>query len=220
MNFDWIVAIVTFIILAVFSFNYYTAFFVYQADLENVAGTINERVLDTIMVDSYTVPVYYNSSGAQNDKILYIDFTWPQGTKNSTKILINEVEQQCLIVGDTLYWQSNLANGDNKFGMRFSELSIPMNCEDPLAISDEVRATPWSMEKTEKLSQGNLNSLSLVNYEDYKNFISVSRDLRVETSTGFSYGPQPPRNIDVYVFEKNTTIVETGQSVKLRVFVW
>ena len=88
MNFDWIVAIVTFLVLVVFSFNYYTGFFVYQADLENAAGTISERVLDSIMVDSYSVPVNYNSAGDANDQILYTDFAWPENTKESTKLLL------------------------------------------------------------------------------------------------------------------------------------
>jgi hypothetical protein len=208
MNFDWVVAIVTFLIFTVFSFNYYTAFFVYQADL------------DTIMIESYVTPVFYNSTGPSVGQILYADLNWPSGTKNSTRVYQNYIEQQCLIQGDRIYWQSNIVLGDNDFELSFSEIDIPMICTDSLIISGEVETTPWGMEMITSLSQSDLTSMSLVNYDDYRNFISSSRDLRVEINNGFSYGPLTPQNIDVYVFERNTTITETGEQVGLKVFVW
>ena len=220
MNFDWIVAIVTFLVFTIFSFNYYTAFFVYQADLSDAAGMINERVLDTIMVDSYSTPVYYNSTGPAAGEILYADFTWPPGTRNSTRIYLNDIQQPCLIQGDRIYWESDLVIGDNNFEMTFSDLDLPMICIDPLIIAGEVEATPWGMEKIRAISQADLNSLSLVEYNDYRNFISSSRDLRIELSNGFTYGPLTPKNIDVYVFERNTSIVETGEWIEIRGFVW
>ena len=219
MNLDWIVAMIAFLLLAVFSFNYYTAFFVHQADLGNVASVINERVTDSITVDSYSVPVYFNSSMDQSDKILYADFTWPHGTENSTAIFIGNIEQQCMISGGKIYWQSSVKEGDNIFRMEFSNVSVPMNCDDDITIESEERATPWSMERETALSQQKITRLSTIDYNRYRRSISVSRDIRIET-TGFSYGPLPPRNIDVYAFGKNITIAETSERVFMKVLVW
>ena len=220
MNFDWIVAIVTFLVFTVFSFNYYTGFFVYQADLEMVAGSINQRVLDTIMVDDYFVPVYYNASMTENDRVLYADFLWPEGTEESTKILLNDIEQPCFISGDTIYWQSDLVYGDNKFEMVYSNVSVPMNCDDPLVLDSPLQAKPWSIEKSRAASQGKLAAISAMSYDDYRSSISVSRDIRIELSSGFSYGPEPAANIDVYVFESKTRIAETDEDIEVKVFVW
>ena len=111
MNIDWIVAAVTFVVFVVFSFNYYAGMFVFDSDLEMTAAAMSERVYNSLMVDTYTMPLYYSSSGAQSDVPLYTDFSWPEGTKESTKVLLSGVEQLCYIDGDTIYWQSDLQDG-------------------------------------------------------------------------------------------------------------
>jgi hypothetical protein len=220
MNIDWMVAIVTFLILTVFSFNYYTGFFTAQADLGMAAEAVNDRVINSMLTQSYSLPVYYYSPGQQSGKVLYTDFVWPQGTRESTRILLNGVEQPCLISGDRVYWQSNLINGANIFTMTFANVTATLHCQDNVTIQDEDEATPWSMETKESIAQNKLNIMSLLGYEEYRKVISVSRDMRIEVSNGFSLGPQPPQNIDVYAFQMNSTIAETAQDVQIRVLVW
>jgi len=220
MNLDWIVAIVTFLILVIFSFTYYTGFFVYESDLGMSADLISLRVLDNLMVDTYTMPVHYASAGPQTDVPLYMDFSWPAGTKESTKILLSSVEQLCYIDGDTIYWECDLEDGDNGFEMVFYDLTVPMNCQDIFPRDSPLQATPWSMEKGEVVSETKMTVLSLMDYNTYRNSLSISRDFRIEASNGFSYGPLSPLNINVYAYNRNTTIVETGLPIEVRVLVW
>ncbi len=217
MNIDWIVAIVTFLTLVIFSFNYYTAFFVYQADLDDVAAIINERVIGSMTVDGYAVPVYFNAT-SPGSRLLYADFPGSDSEKNSARVTSSGTDLPCMFSGNVIYWEADVTESSNMFKIFYSDMDVPINCDDTLTTGGEEKATPWAKERTTVLSYVRLGEISAMGYDKYRNSISVSRDLRVETD-GFVLGPEPPGSINVYAFKNNVT-TENMQPATIRVLIW
>ena len=219
MNLDWIVAIVTFLTLVTFSFNYYTAFFVYQADLDQAALSISERVLDSMTAEGSSMPVYFNASAPENGKLLYINFPGSAEEMNSAAITLAGVAQPCMFSGSDLYWESDVVEGPNVFRLSYSKEGAGLNCDSPLTLGGEEEATPWAAEDVQTLSSGRLAEIQAMGYDNYRSSISVSRDLRIEAG-GFVFGPLPPQSTNVYAFRNNVTMAGTGEQVSVRIMVW
>lgn len=226
MNIDWLIAIVVFLGFVTWAFGYYMTFFnVGGTSLEDMAYDISDKVLDFLTIDVYEVPIKVDSSQNISGQVLYFSFTWPDDTKNSTRIVSGIMSFGCNITGNTVYWSPDLEEGENYFFMRFKNQSMDLFCvDDTVNITDENRTQviPWVMERKKLVSQERIDEMNSTDYFTFKNIIGVSRDFRIEIENGLnmSYGLSVPEFSNVYVKETWNKIEEYDKKIKIRVLVW
>jgi hypothetical protein len=223
MNVDWLVAITTFLVLVIFAFNYYSAFFTADTDMSTQVTMIQNSVFGMVQADTSRLPVHYNSTEALPGKVLYFDYQWPENTKNSARVSLSGSSLQCTFVGDRLYFLSDVNEGPNVFVVSYVEGDFPLGCDDSFTVQDESKAVPWVPETVKQVTQETIDSLRLVGYSEFRNSIGVMRDFRIEfvnASGTLEYGRKVPENINVYVSEKNSRLFDTGEDMRVRVLVW
>ncbi|MCX6814267.1 MAG: hypothetical protein NTY20_01260 [Candidatus Aenigmarchaeota archaeon] len=222
MNVDWAVAVSVFLIFVGIGMAYYWGLFETNS---NPVGTsldiVNKKILDFLIIDSWKVPVRYNSSGS-GLAVLYLDFSWPEGTKNSTRILDSGLPLSCMFQGDRLYFQANVQEGDNDFLMTFSNTSSPLACNSALETANSNASLPLASERSISVSQSNIDYMLATDYSQFRQSLGITRNFRVEIDSGIVsfLGPQPPAFTNTYVKESRYLIQETGQPVTVRVMVW
>jgi len=223
MNLDWIFAIVAFMVFVGWGFSYYSSFFEEKADVFAVeAEHINEKVTDFLSVDYHVLPVVFDSENDTSNKVLYFDYTWPEGTKNSTRVFSGEQSLSCMIVGDKIYWQSDVTEGKNFFRLEFFHANTTLNCDSEIPTENSSQAIPLVSEKKRMLSQEKIDTMLGMDYDEFRNSLDIHQRFRIELDTGVTetYGPVPPTASSVYVKESRSRIAESGDSVSIRVLVW
>lgn len=225
MQIDSIIGVGVFLIFVAWSFNFYTGNFQEQAEpLKELTNTIQEKIIDYLEIDIYTIPVRFNSPASAPDTVLYLPFVWPEGTRNSTSIKEAGQSLGCEIQGDYVYWQSNLEQGNNYFTLEIANTSIAMGCQASINKSVTNHTYVFSEEKVRLISQSMIESMAAMAYSAFKDAIEVSgADFRVEivNSTGtISYGPAIPKNRNVYVPESSNMIWESEEAINITIAVW
>lgn len=226
MEIDYAVAFMTFLVFAVIAVAMYINTFSIDAsiDLGAAADRINEDVLDYLKDDVYEIPTRFNSSGADTDKPLYFNFTWPFG-ENTTRVYYQDTGTQvsCKIEGDAIHWQSDLHDGDNDFLIRFANMSETMNCTGAFSTVNENQTIPWAQEKATMLLQTNIDAMVDMGYRSFKNFIGANRDFRVEINVSGSvleFGRSMPSRSEVYLRTSRSQIFENSTSAEVSIWVW
>ena len=221
---DWILGIAIFTVFTAFGIVYFVNIAPSpESPLQDVTGLIAEKVLDYIQVDVYQVPLIYNSSGPETDAVLYFDFTWPSGTRNSTRVFADGTELPCIIQGDRFYWQANLTAGVNTFRIKMSNQTTSMRCTGTFSTAGARRVIPFSLEKEKMISQARLNQMVSTNYGSFKTAQGINRDFQVALNVSgnlITYGATPLNATNVYVKEKWKRIEENGQPVNIIIKVW
>jgi len=225
MNIDWTITIAVFLIFVVWSINYYLSLFeTAPMPLEKEADIVKDKIIEYLTVDGYRVPMKLNSTNTTNNAALFMNFTWPDSTKNSTRIFFaNGTSLTCNIIGDVLYWQLNLTNITYDFVMRFANQSIDLRCNTSFTIANETKTIPQAMEKSRILSQDRINEMTSTGYGDFKNSLSITRDFRLEINISgniTNYGLNLPSIRNIFVKEYWNTIEETGEKTKVSVMTW
>jgi hypothetical protein len=222
MNFDWAVAVSVFLIFIGMGFAYYWGLFEANPDPIGISlDSMNSKVLGFLEVDSWETPVRYNSSAA-GLQILYLDFSWPSGTENSTRILDSGLPLDCMLQAGRLYFQANADEGDNDFLMTFSNASGPPACDYILETAGANQSVPWASEMFRRISQSRISQMLATEYVQFRQYLGITRNFRVEIDSGSTsaYGPQAPNYTSTYVRETHSQMQETGQPVTVRVMVW
>jgi hypothetical protein len=216
------VAVSVFILFIGIGFAYYWGLFEANPDPVGISlDSVNGKVLSFLEVDSWSAPVRYNSSAA-GLQTLYLDFTWPEGTKNSTRILDSGLPLDCMLQDGRLYFEANVEEGDNDFLMTFSNTIGPPECDSILETAGANQSIPWASEKSLAVSQSRITQMLSTEYSQLRQSLGIARNFRVEIDSGTTsaYGPSPPNYTSTYVRETHSIIQETGQPVTVRVMVW
>ncbi|UCD06893.1 MAG: hypothetical protein JSW41_03590 [Candidatus Aenigmatarchaeota archaeon] len=221
MNIDWIIAIALFLIFVSWSFVYYMGFFSITPDMRAGVEGISDKVMDFLSIDVYDVPAVFNSTEV-GSRVLYMDFSWPGYSKNSTRIFSGNQSLPCYISGNRVYWQADLIQGENKFEMRYYDENVSLFCNSSFSLANATQVIPWVSEKNKAISQTKINQMLATNFYSFRNLLGISQDFRVEleinnVTTG--YGTTPPLGYDVYVKETHG-IKEDNNVVKIRVLTW
>ena len=222
MNVDWAIAVSVFLVFIGIGMAYYWGLFETDSNAIGLSlDTVNKQVLDYLTVDSWKVPVRYTSPTA-GLAVIYLDFSWPEGTKNSTRIMDSGLELDCMLQGDRLYFEANVQEGDNDFLMAFANVSESLACNSVLETADANASLPMASEKTRTVSQSRLDQLLGMDYSQFRQSLGITRNLRIEIDSGTTsaFGPVPPQYTNTYVRETRSLIQETGQPVTVRVMVW
>jgi hypothetical protein len=224
MRLDWIVAITLFLFFVSWSFIYYTEFFTEKSEpLTNVATMVSDKIVGFLQTDVYRVPVRFNSSNTTINSVLYLDFIWPDGTKNSTRMFSGDDQLLCNISDNTMYWLSNLTQGENYFLMKFAESNTTMNCNASISTQHISKTVPWVQEKKTLISQLKIDEMLNTDYNSFRDSLDINQNFRVELEINEStttYGLNPPLLSDIRVEETNSMIWENNQKIKIRVLVW
>jgi hypothetical protein len=219
MNLDWAVAVSVFLIFIALGFSYYWSLFETQP---GTAGDslrfVDQKVLDYLQVDSWRVPVRYNSS-SPGIAILYLDFQWPDGTRNSTRMMDSGLELDCMLQGGRVYFQANVEEGVNFFDMTFASMSSPVTCDSVLDTLNANQTTPFAMEKSRSVSQSRITQMLGSDYAQFRQSLGIARNFQVQAGTE-SYGPSSPPFTNTYVKETQSLVQETEQPITIRVMVW
>lgn len=234
LNLDWVMAMGIFVLLVGYSFVMYADIFRQSPNpISSSADTINDKVIDFLETNSYDMVVMFNISAPQTDAVLHLNLTWPERSKNSTQVYLGTSQGTnltCNITEDTLYWKSNLTQGDNYFLVHFSNRSMDLNCtSSQVNTSATLNYTVgWTMEKRTLISQAKMDMLnsshaSYTAYSSFKDGNSISRDFRVVIYTpdgNVTYGPELPLASGVYARETWGLVEDTGEKVNVTVMVW
>jgi len=219
MNVDWAVAISAFLIFIGIGFaSYWTLFEPDANPVQQALDPINEKVLSCMQVESWSVPVSYNSSSS-GIAVLHFDFNWPAGTSDSARVLDSGLQLSCMLQGNRMYFEANVQIGQNDFDMVFANTSSPLQCSSIIDTTNSIHATPLASEKSWKISQSRISQMLGTEYTQFRQSLGIARNFQVDTGSGV-YGPQPPDKTSVYVKETNSILYETGQPVTIRVKVW
>jgi hypothetical protein len=190
--------------------------------LEDVVSDINGKVMDFLQVSVTEVPVVFDSPSSTTDSVLFLDFIWPAGTKNSTKVFSGSSQLPCEIDGDILYWEVDLESGENYFTMRFSTQNVSLNCTASLNKAGANETVPFVGEQQEMVSQAQIDSMLAMPYSEFRDSIGVIRNFYIELNISnnlTTYGSLPAAG-DVFVVENPSIIEETDQAVTVRVHVF
>lgn len=225
MQIDSMVGIGVFLVFVAWSFNFYSLNFQQESEpLKELADRIHEDVIGYLEADVYSVPVRFNSPGSTTGTVLYLAFSWPQGTKNSTKVKEGGASLACEIMDDYVYWQSDLDEGNNYFTLEIANTSIAMECQGSFNKSVVNHTLAYGEEKVKLVSQTRIASMAAMSYSDFKGAIGLSgADFRVkiENTTGtIEYGLTIPKNRNVYVPVSSNRIWESDEPVNISVAVW
>jgi len=224
-NIEWVITIGIFLAFVVWAFSFYTSFFPDSpTHASEFVDIINGKVLDFIMVDTYSVPIRVNHTLEETDVVLNFTYVWPGISKNSTRIYRGPTELPCQIIGDDIYFQSDLTNLTyNYFTMTYTNISMEQRCSGTFDIENSNLTFPWAAEHVKLLSQSKINEMTNQSYQDFKTNLSISRDFRIEinvSGTEINFGSAVPNNRNVYVKETFTKLEETNGAVDIRVLVW
>ncbi len=223
MDVDWIVAIMVFVVFAIWSFSYY--FTLFPADvgiLKPAADVDTGRIMGFLSSSLYTVPVKVSSSG-ENNSVLYASSVWYYGTKNSTRVLGNGVSLDCRIIGDNLYWLANLSSGDNYFYIEFSDVNSPLNCSSTFPIVNETHVTPWTIEKKTLVSLSKINNMTNTSYDDFKERLGLAEDFNISMEwdgSSETYGLPIPKHRNIYSRKHMNVLLENMKKINITVRVW
>lgn len=219
MNVDWAIALSVFLIFVGIGMISYWGLFQTSANpVQSSLDPINQKVLDFLTVDSWTAPVRYNSSGS-GTTVMYFDFSWPDGTRNSTQVLYSGLSLSCMLQGSRVYFEANVQEGDNYFEMTFANESSPVLCDSILETENANLSIAWASERAVRISQSRLDQLLASDYSQFRGSLEITRNFRVEAGA-VSFGPSPPQYTNTYVKESRYLIQETGNPVTIRVMVW
>jgi hypothetical protein len=221
MNVDWIIAMALFLIFISWSFVYYTGFFSITPDMRAGVEGISGKVMDFLSIDVYDVPVVFNSTEA-GSWVLYMDFSWPGYSKNSTRIFSESQSLPCYMSGNRVYWQAGLIQGENRFEMRYYDENVSLFCDSSFSLANATQAIPWISEKSKAISQAKINQMLATNLHSFRYALGINQDFRVEVEINnvtTEYGTDPPLGYDVHVKE-TLGRKENDEGVKVRVLTW
>ena len=219
MNVDWAIAVSVFLVFIGLGFILYWGMFEPSQDpVQGSLDVVNQKVLDFLQVDSWRVPVSY-ASPENGLAVLYFDYTWPEGTKNSARIFDSSLPLSCILQGDRLYFEADVEVGENLFDMTFANMSSPLMCDSILQTADANLSIPWASERTVRISQARMSQMLATDYSQFRESLGIARNFRVQAGPSL-YGPQPPAYTNTYVRETRSIIQETMQPVTITVMVW
>lgn len=220
---DWAIGIGIFLIFVAISFAYYSSLFPpADSPLAESADYAAGQILDYIKVDVHDVPVMFSSPSIANDQVLYLNYTWPFG-KNSTRVYSGGTSLPCYISGDTLYWEADLASGDNHFIVRYSNQSLAMRCASSLSLSQVNRTLPWAAEPKRLFAQSRIDAMAGMPYQDFMDEQDLNRDFSLyinDSGTVTQYGKNPPNSTSVVAVRRWGIMEGTGNNVEARILVW
>ncbi|MBU0530600.1 MAG: hypothetical protein ABIH52_03915 [Candidatus Aenigmatarchaeota archaeon] len=222
---DWLVTIGVFLSFVIWAFSFYMSFFPNTGTpASDFADIINDKVLDFLFTESYSVPLRVNSTLEETDAIVNFTFIWPGDSKESTRIYSGVTIKDCIISGDVVYFQSDLTNlTHNHFTITFSNLSMAQRCSGSFNTENATYAVPWSHEMIKIISQQKINEMTNQSFVDFRNNLSVNRDFRVEINASgveTNFGYPTPKNRNIYVRETFTKQEENNADTDIRVLVW
>ncbi len=222
MDIDWVLAITVFLFFVIWSFAFYISIFQFDNGYMEVAGDISRNVvMNSLNIDSFSVPVIYDSGSDTNNSVLNSGFVWYEGNQSSTRVWRGNQSLQCRLIGNDTYWLTNLTSGENYFRIEFAD-SETAGCNDVFSVAGSIQTSPGVLERKEMFSQSSINSMNSTPYSEYKYLLGLEGDFRVEIEgTGpLVYGKTPPTVADVFAQTFVRTIFETGEEVNVTFIVW
>jgi hypothetical protein len=223
MDIDWVVASAAFFILVGWAFGYYMGFFDFGQDaLASQHQLISSEILSFLTVDGFEVPVYYNSSAAGSDKLLYLSHNWPGGNRSTARILSGGKALDCRMSGDELYWLADVSEGENSFTLLYEEEG-PISCTGSFGLSGANLTSPGAAIRTGVLSPLRIGQMDSMPYTEFRRTVNSARDFRVVIETGTStdsYGPSQPPARETYVDEYWVREGLNREPAKVSVYVW
>ncbi|MCD6590992.1 MAG: hypothetical protein J7K72_03390 [Candidatus Aenigmarchaeota archaeon] len=222
---DWIIGMFVFFVFIAWAFIYYSGMFQPDVDyLDEMADVVQEAVVNNISVDVFSVPVVFNSPADVQDAVLVAEYVWYNGEKNSTKVYENGQTLPCRIVGDKLYWQTNLSQGINRFTIEFANVNVTLNCNSSFSVEHSNMTVPWVLEKNEMVSLNKIYHMTNTSYSKFKEIAGLKNDFMfniVSPSVNITYGKQIPRGmIDINVDTRRFVIWELAEPANITIAVW
>jgi len=230
MRIDWIVALVIFLLLASWTFSYYSLFNAGKITSRSASAFLaGEKIIDYLQVRLSSVPANFSIGGNMQNVTLWAYMNSTANEKNSTRVVLEQLSNEslpCMIAGERVYWKSNLTSGPNFFFIEYADLNTTLGCNDTLAQSDENQTTLWVVERKRIFSASKNNEIcSLMNsiYEGTKSDIGTTFEFSVllETpSSSLTCGSTIPRTgREVFVLPARGVMMEGGD-VNISVRLW
>lgn len=224
MDFDWIIGVFVFMFFIGWSFSYYFAMFQVQgSSFELAADSGQQKVMDFLAVDVYEAPVKYYFPDAAS-AVLKAKSLWYAGESNSTIIFHDGDALPCILEGDDVYWQDDVASGYNYYIIMFADVNTTTNCTGTFATAAANLTSPWSLEKREMISTAKISEMEGMSYSSFRSSISLRHNFMItieKTSGNVEYGkaiPSGPVNVNSRKTERK--VFETGELANITIAVW
>ena len=177
MDIDWPIALAVLLLFISWALVIFGGMYkIQKVPLTEVADGVNKKILDFLKVSVFEVPVNFTSAVVDGSKVLYLDFVWPESTKNSTKLFNSGSSQSCSISGSRVFWQTSVTNSSNQFRMRITTQPQPQNCSGTFDTANSSQTIPNAMEKLTMITNQKISEVTAKSYSAFKSNISVNSD--------------------------------------------
>lgn len=224
MDLDWAIAILVFLVFVTWGFSFYFSLFQEGSSqvLSTAADTVRDDILDYLRVETYKIPVRFESGSSYANAVLKFNYDWPFG-KNTTRVYSGASSLDCQFSGDILYWETNLSAGDNYFHIKLANLSETLNCDSSFNTSGSNETTPWVMEEGKRFSQSRIDKMTNTSYGRFRKRLGIKRNFRIElnqTGNLTTYGPALPKASPVESRESSGRMWPGDEEIDFTVMVW
>lgn len=228
MNIDSILAIAVFVLVITWSFTYYFGMFEDKEDLTKYAVEIvGNKIMNYISVDTYSIPVSFESTSNLTSHAFYFDYLWKNGTGNSSRVLSSSGSSvDCELYGNGIYWTRDITDGETyDYEIMYAAADLPQNCTETTyhSLTNRTKVIPHAEEKTEMISRYKMDLMNATSYYQFKSEQGIAEDFRVEITTQgstFVYGIPVPQNRNVYSVIHKREIWESGKDAEILINLW
>ena len=230
MRIDWIVAIVIFLIFAVWAFSYFTLLTQGRiASRSEPAFLAGERIADYMGTELTSIPANFTAGADVQNVTLWAYVSWVGSEMNSTRVVgrqFSNASLPCMISGSKVYWKANLTSGKNTFFIEYADINTSLECDQVIPQSGSNQTTLWAAEKRRMFSSvKNSQVCSLINSfpENVKWDAGITYDFNVLAEAGGSALPCgyaiPRSGREVFAYPLSGSLMEGG-SVEMTVRLW
>ena len=214
--------LVIFIIFITWSLSFYIALIPETNESEMKAAEITkEKIINYLTSDVFKVPVIFNS-GSSGLTVLHADNLWYSGNKTTTRVFFEGIEQECIISGDTLFWQSDVSAGQNIFEIKFSENNEPQNCSGNFSVVNSTLAVPGVIEISDRVSNYSVQDMLNTSYEEFTQSLRISENFYLSLRSAplnVTYGNNVSRAENIFPIKYENAFWD-GEPVTIMISVW
>ncbi len=230
MRVDWVIAVVTFLMLITWAFSYYSLISAGEmVSRKEPALQAMGKISDYMKVEFSSTPANITVPSGADNITVWAYMNWTGVGMNSARVVKSRFSNSslpCNITGDRIYWKANLTSGNNYFFVENVESDEGLNCNQEIAPVDNNQSSLWATEVQSIFSSTKISHVcGLINqsYESVRNDIGVTFDFNVLVEmqeSSYTCGlPVPVSAREVFVLPVTGEMWEGG-SVNLSVRLW
>ena len=223
MDVDWALAMVVFLFFISWAF-IFTISVLQNQEEENIEHLryMSKIIRDMLVIKTYEIPAMYEANESK-EMVFYSTLLINESYKNSTFVKSNDKRLPCMILGNKLYWQSNVTSGKNYFFVYYAKATSKKFCNSTLSTTNATMLSLWAAKEKEMFHNSSINNFLLKDYDQLRDYEGITNNFMLEINIGNVsrvYGKRPPLATNVYVFNYYGKLYDSGEDVSLNIYMW